>query len=518
MAIAYDRSSSKEKWTIMQYLRDFDLMIAFAYALRETDQDLTEDNLLDVLETLQKMGIYTPTSKHPAKKSATATKNINTAIFRTIQLAWYMFGYYDKSSDKTGRQFVFSPLGNLLLDNICDKSKSSKIFTTMLFALPFKQHFSQMRNDFNLFPYRLVFQLLCDSRLDGKLYNDELFYLVFFVKSVTANQYENLVQDILRFRATDPVDRLSLFKKDEGVIALSLQESNYFCGMLATAGIVEWVRVTKRIGHLAQGQQTNRHAKSPTYRSYIISSIRLNDHVKPYVVKLLRHYPFTTIPYVKEELQTSFENDVVIRMYNFYPPELLDEIGLLGATAEKVQNMLAVVKRIEPHASNDDGDRTGQEFENVLKDVFNLFDDVDARKIGGAGNADIECIFYPPSSTELKFDVEAKSRKERLVEISARRLKTHRDKIGSQYTVIVAPNYSSGVLEDISGAPNVLLKSSVLSQYMSQYILSTSKKTGKIRISYSTLHRLACDCFGKDMTNQLYSYIIETFGHNVIPL
>lgn len=34
MLLEYNRSSSKEKWTIMQYLRSFDLMAAFAYAVR----------------------------------------------------------------------------------------------------------------------------------------------------------------------------------------------------------------------------------------------------------------------------------------------------------------------------------------------------------------------------------------------------------------------------------------------------------------------------------------------------
>lgn len=517
MSMTYNRTSSRGKWTIMQYLRDFDLMIAFAYALRESPQDLTESNLLSVLGKLQSQGVYTPTSKHPCKDAAKAEKNINTANFRIIQISWYMFGYYDKNQSNTHRQFVFSPLGNLLLDNIDDKLKAAKIFITMLFSLPFKQHFSHMNNSFNLYPYRLVFHLLCDQRLDGKIFADELFYLVFFVKSISASEYEDLVNDILEFRKMSSAEKLKLFKKNEGVIALSLQESKYFCGMLQSAGIVQWDIKKGTIGSLVQGEQTNRHAKKPTSRAYKLSYIKINSDVLPYVKKLLSKYPYTDIPYIEDELQGTFENDVVIRMYNFYPPELVDEIGLSGKTSDKIQKMLAVVKQIEPHASNEDGDKTGKNFEYILKDVFNLFCDVDAEKIGGSGNTDLECIYYPTPSSTLKFDVEAKSRKNRLLDVLPKRLEKHRAKIGSKYTIIIAPNYASGVLDDIADAPNIVLKSSVFSQYMAQYILSSAKKSTKFRISYTFLHHLACEHFGQDMTNALYSYIIKTFGHNIVP-
>ena len=128
MKLTYNRDSSKEKWTIMQYLRDFDLMTAFAYALRESPTELSVENLLDIMGQLEEKGIYKPTSKKP-QKGEKAEKNINTALFRSVQIAWYMFGYYDKNSNKRKqKKFVFSPLGNLLLDNIeenCDEKNQN---------------------------------------------------------------------------------------------------------------------------------------------------------------------------------------------------------------------------------------------------------------------------------------------------------------------------------------------------------------------------------------------------------
>ena len=43
----------------------------------------------------------------------------------------------------------------------------------MLFGNGFRQPFSRMDARFNIYAYRLIFKLLRDPRLGGKLYNDE---------------------------------------------------------------------------------------------------------------------------------------------------------------------------------------------------------------------------------------------------------------------------------------------------------------------------------------------------------
>ena len=60
MKLTYNRESSKEKWTIMQYLRDFDLMTAFAYALRESPTELSVENLLDIMGQLEGKTFFIP--------------------------------------------------------------------------------------------------------------------------------------------------------------------------------------------------------------------------------------------------------------------------------------------------------------------------------------------------------------------------------------------------------------------------------------------------------------------------
>lgn len=297
MLLDYDRSSSKEKWTIMQYLRNFDLMTAFAYALRSAPKELTEENLLEVMGKLEAEGIYHPTSKKPIKTNQQAEKNINTAYFRSAQIAWYMFGYYDKNVEKgVKKKFVFSPLGNLLLDNIHDKSKSSKIFLTMLISLAFRQQFSMMNRKFNIYPYRLVFKLLTDERIGGYIFSDEATYLVMFLKSINASDYEKLVSDILEMRSKTTQEKYELFKKNEGVMALALQEWKYFCGMLQSANIIGWEIPKEAVGNLAQGVDTKRHAKKPTMRAYKMDKIYILPENLSYVKILVEKYPFDVQP------------------------------------------------------------------------------------------------------------------------------------------------------------------------------------------------------------------------------
>ena len=116
----YDRSSTREKWTVMKYMHDFNLMTTYAYALRSANV-LTDSNIKDVLRSMERQGTY-----HPRYGKV----SIDTGKFKIIQIAWYMFAYYGRGSEaqSMSNRFVFTPLGNLLLDNLADREKVAKIF------------------------------------------------------------------------------------------------------------------------------------------------------------------------------------------------------------------------------------------------------------------------------------------------------------------------------------------------------------------------------------------------------
>lgn len=500
----YNRSNLQEKWTIMMYMRDFDLMVTYAYALRASNK-LSNDNIDEILLKMEEEGIYRP-------RNGGSTF---TGQFKSIQVAWYMFGYYNKSRKRNEeKKMVFSPLGNLLLDNIKDRDKVTKIFIAMLFGNGFHQPFSKMDERFNIYPYRLVFQLLRDPRLGGRLYNDEMFYLVMFMKTIDQYTYDQLVQDILDLRSENPYKKFECFKKDEHVVGLACHEWRYGTGMLESAGIVTVNNDhnNRVIGTLTYGKKSKTTGRPNAVRCYKEDYIQLRPVLIPLVDTLLSAYPYYVKPYPEDELSSRFNSSIVVDMYSFYPPELLQEIGMDTKEDKIIAQMLNIASDINYYSHEET--KGGVKFEYALTDAFNMFTDVEAERVGGAGNADIECLYTTSRHEHKKFDIEAKARNSKLISVNSRRLKTHRVRIGSKYTIVVAPNYAIGVLRDIEDAENtVVIKSSTLANYFYQYILKAGRE-----ISYETLNQIVEENIGEDITDKVNSFVYSNFGHGAADL
>ena len=151
----YNHSSAKEKWTIMMYMRDFDLMVTYAYALRSSNE-LTSDNIDDILMKMEEDGVYRP-------RNGGSTF---TGQFKSIQIAWYMFGYYNKSRRRDEeKKMVFSPLGNLLLS----RPPVSHLQRKFLTLLPVQERSPELHQVFPL-PLRMRTPLLRCLSFQGKVF------------------------------------------------------------------------------------------------------------------------------------------------------------------------------------------------------------------------------------------------------------------------------------------------------------------------------------------------------------
>lgn len=496
----YIRNTTRDKWTIMMYMRDFNLMIKYAYALRASN-NLTTENIDDILAGMEVDGIY-----HPRNGGSTFT-----GTFKCIQIAWYMFGYYNKYRKKDEeKKLVFSPLGNLLLDNLKDRNKVSRIFLTMLYGNGFRQPFSKMDEKFNIYGFRLIFQLLRDQRLGGFLYDDEVFYYVMFVRKIDVSDYEQLVSDILSCRRKSSFEKYSEFKKNERIIGLACHEWRYAAGMLQSAGILE-IHEGKEVGNLNYGSINKKTGRYSAVRKYNENYITLRPELFSLVDSLLDSYPYCDKPYPEDEISGEFNSSIVIRMYSFYPPELLKELGMDTEEDEAIATMLQIANDVNYYSRKET--LFGTNFEYALTDAFNMFIDINAERIGGSGNVDIECIYWKSDNKCKKFDIEAKSTMRKLIEINAKRLRAHRIKIGSKYTIIVTPNYSIGVLKDIEGDQSVIIKSATLANYLYQYVLKYGRN-----ISYSVLDKIVEANIGCDITDSINSYVYSNFGHNATDL
>lgn len=124
-------------------------------------------------DRLSVIGVYK--ARNPKWKPLDAVEHrINT-------LQYWMFGYKHKVGKE--QKFIFSPLGNLFLKHIKDDNKLKKIFVSMLFAMQFPHPGSpNTPKKYNVFLFRLIFQLLLDKRLEGKLYNQEYKFILAFIE------------------------------------------------------------------------------------------------------------------------------------------------------------------------------------------------------------------------------------------------------------------------------------------------------------------------------------------------
>jgi len=496
-----DRSNKKGKWTIMKYVNDFDLIIEYADIIRGLKAKVDEDSIIEINSIMEDLGIYAPKFGKPS---------VDTTTFKICQLVYFMVAY---RSETTKKELVFSPLGNLLLDNLKDDDKKNKIFATMLYGMPFNHPYNKMTPDFNIYPYRLIFKLLCDSRLDRKLFQDEVFYYVIWSKTIDSESYEKLVKDILEFRALSPYDKYELFKLKlslEDALANALHETTYLFGQLASAGIAT-ISEGIKIGVLCHGgfgRQDVPDFLSPAElakvkrtgrRTYTTECLRLNDSLVPLIQKLLAAYAFDEKPH--DLLDTLGKQDYILHLYNFYPQELLSEIGIQNQ--DRIQAMLQITKDIKKYSRNqEEGDC--YKFEDVLAEAFNEFEDVDAHTIGGAGNTDVECLYL---SIDEKFSIEAKSTQTKLAGINAGRLQLHRNKINAKYTIIVAPYYKPSVETDIQNTVNVMITAASLSNFLYQYSIHA-----KNSISYQPLYEIVQSSLGTNITSKVNDYVSSHFG------
>lgn len=472
----------KKKWILYRHTNNFDLITAVAVNLKFfTKTSIDRENKILLLKKLKELQYYK--ERNPELPLDSINHRINT-------LAYYMFGYKDKIDGKD--RFLFSPLGNLFLKHIDNKTYLSKIFLSMLWGLQFEHPHGGTDSDFKLYPFRLILKLLSDKRLDYKLFPSEVALKVVFIENLDESTYENLVSEILHIRSLSDEEIFALLKKDEHTFVNSIYEWDYYVSnFLESAGIL-----TKTKG-LVIG--TLLHGKS-THRKVTKNHVSINPTVKNLVENLMTEFSYDQTPLVLNDPEL-LKIDVVKQIYNFYPQSLLAEIG--EDKNDIKYQLLDLAKMIEKYSNNNDGSEAYL-FEDVLTEGFNMFINVEAKKIGGAGNADLECLYI---TKKRKFSVDAKSTKNKLSGINAGRLTEHRNKIGGEYTIVVTPRYVPAVLNDIKQTPIVIIRANTFSEYLYNHIDNNIRE-----IDYADIDNIVISNFGKDISNEISDLTLERFS------
>ena len=475
-----------QKWILYRHTNDFKRLYSFAEYLKSFSKTaISKEEKSKLNLKLKELGRYN--ERNPEMPLDAINHKIN-------QLSYYMFGYQSKIDGED--RFLFSPLGNLLLKHIDNKEKASKIFLTMLWAVQFKHPHGGTDASFQLFPFRLIFKLLSDDRLNFKLFAFEVSYIVVFIKTVSASIHEDIVQEILKLRKLTNEELTQLFQVDSHAHVNSAYEWDYYVSNLFTgAGVF-----TRNDGEVICKLK---HGKTPTYRKITRNEVSLSPVVFSLAQLLDQDYSFLDKPLILNDAGR-LKIDVVKEIYSFYPRVLLIEIGELTNESDELKiELLNLSKRIERYSNNTDG-AEAYLFEDILVDGFNMFYNVDATKVGGAGNTDLECLYLTKSK---KFAVDAKSTKNKLSGINAGRLEGHRSKIGGTYTIVVTPRYVPAVLQDIKHSPIVIIRASTFSEYLYNCIDNDIRE-----IDYVDFDDIITKNLGKDISRNISNLTIERFA------
>lgn len=470
----------RKKWILYRHTSNFDLITAVATNLKYFSKtSISKKDKLELLKQLKKLDYYK--ERNPELPLDSINHRINT-------LAYYMFGYKDKINGED--RFLFSPLGNLFLKHIKDKRKLSKIFFTMLWAVQFEHPHGGTDKSFKLYPFRLVFKLLTEERLDRKLYAFEMAYLIMFSKN--AYEYENLVRNILIIRSWSNEKIIKVFSKDTHTLVNAIYEWDYYVSKLfKEAGILD-IEEGEIITKLPHGKNT--------FRNLTRNSVQISNELYLFCNILLKQYRFDEEPLQLDDPER-MKIDVIKEIYSFFPIELLDEIG--EHKKEIKFDLLKLPKLIDLYSENNEAGEA-YKFEEILVEGFNLFYNVKAKRIGGAGNTDIECLYL---TRKKKFAVDAKSTKNKLSGLNAGRLASHREKIGGEYTIVVTPRYVPAVLFDIKAAPIVIIMASTFSEYLYNCIDNDERK-----INYEEFDVIITNNLGSDISKYISKLTIEKFA------
>lgn len=483
------RTVEEDKWILYKHTNSYDMIKQVALIVKnQCGTDISKKERYRMQERLNAINLY--------KTRNPKSRPLDSMNHRINTLEFFMFGYESKIQGK--RRFIFSPLGNLFLEHINDEDKLKKIFATMLCAIQFEHPANTTPPTIQLYPFRLIFTLLLDSRLNHKLFFAEYAYCIAGLKTISPKSYEDLVRKIIDFRKLSKEEVIKRMKGNEHYYVVCVYEWQYYItSILEQAGIFNRVEGDE-ICRLYHPTKPTSHSK-PTGRKLTNGFVSLMPDVEKIISDLLKQYSCFEKPLRLDDPER-MRMDVVKEIYSFYPKILTNAIG----EKDDIQaQLLRLPQLIEEYSNNEEGE-TAYLFEDVLESGFNMFCDVTAKKIGGAGHTDIECFYI---TKKKKFAVEAKSTKNKLSLINSGRLRKHRSEIGAAYTIVITPRYVPAVRADIKGQNIVILLANTFSEYLYNHIYHDVRD-----IMYSDFDDIIVNHLGEDISRLISDRTIEKFS------
>lgn len=474
-------SPSDPRWVLYKHTSNFEIVRQTAIELHSTQEiNLSSAHRRNLLRALRRQGLY---------RGRNSEDTLDSIQHRINTLVWYMFGYRKSISGE--QRFIFSPLGNLFLKHRHDRDLLDKILLTMVWGKQFPDVFGTP-NDFRIYPFRLLFKLMLDPRLDNRLSGLDYAHCVARLRTIDEVDYENLVKNILEFRTQDTAIQEIAFRSAEYHHVNAYHEWEYTSRLLQSFGLVNKSQ-GRKLFYLQHGSSTRRWIKG--------TQVSVCDGIKEFCGTLMDAHPYSQQPIDLNDPER-LHIDALKEIYAFCPIELLRELDL--DEKQPAFQLINLPKLINELALNPNPSAPN-EFEVELTNAMNHFVDVDATHLGGSGQTDIECFYRPIGK---KFAIDAKSTSRKLSSLNAGRIKGHQEKISAVYTIVITPSYTPSVLLDIRPSDKiVILLVNTFAEYLYNFLVA-----GRRDISFEPLHELAVKNLGGDMSEAVSQMTINLFS------
>ena len=436
----------------------------------------------DIQQTLMKQqseqGLYNPYIEKDHYDYSSANHKIDEPRF------------YGAIYETSNKKIHVSSYGELLLKYEKDIIKRNKVFIGMLYNIQFDNPYKKMQN-FNIYPVRLIFKLLCEEKLNYKLTNIEMCEIIYYVKHIeNEEEYKNLINRIVEYRKKYENNNTDERINDIAQFVKNYVSCNYLFNMLEQMNIIAQEKLNKE---RFQVQSPLREKPTP---------------ITPRIIKLNNIYIEFVNKYneevsVFENIKTpqGLRSDWIREIYNSVPTILLIEIGEQDSMYTEYLQIpkLLVESSIDPSKWD--------KFEDYITESFNLFVDVNAEKIGGAGQPDSLCKFLEDGTL---FCADGKSTHKKLSSINDGRLKQHRKIYNAKYTIVVTPGYVPSAAEDIRGTNTCIITSYCFAELITKYIFKFYKEHKEC--SYKIFNELILNNLGTDVSEKIYKIIDDTLG------
>lgn len=496
------------KWIMQKNVSSKDIITAY---LEVISNKKAEIDYKEVKQELKNQSIY-----HGRSDSG----SINTMGVRFSQMCFYMFGY------KIDKFFVPSQMTqNLLSANPLIKDEANSLIN--LFSMQFPNPYSRTNDDFVIYAGRLFIKLLLEERIEKRLYIDEIIWFLPFIDRIDEVIYNELVDSINEYRKLTFEEKDIRFKNipdyDDVFSNVTHEMNYYFLRIFKGFGVLDIIPDrTHNNGKLFKFH----HGTGTTYRSDAYDSgkkfsgyVQLNTKIINEAIELNSKFSTFDTPTTMQTYGIFSKRDWLTALYETEPLSYM--VSIINEENEKSdvrltneKNKIEKIKNVSDtinkmiYASKY-GSRDGKEFEDSLKPVIELFRETrNVEIISGSGNTDLLCAMEGEDLKCYKINIDAKTRKNAVEDINARRLKKHLDKNGSEFCIVVAPRFASGTDFDIQGYNIVTIKAEDLGAYCYKECLNSYD----VKADFESIHKIICANYGSDITKAIRNLTIQRYG------